>query len=284
MDKIYGQFYYLARIYLRKNRRLLRFGQILRAMFILGPLRTPIIRFHQKFNNNELIQTDKDPLFPNLEIERVVEEINELGYSNGMTLPEKELTEILLYCEKNKRATNWNPHKDCKTIDKLSRNAAIVDVVRKYFGAQPTLWLTELRWTVVGPEKESFPQPRYQEPTLYDIFSFHYDIVDYKSLTLFIYLTDVDLDCGPHVIIESTHKNKSLKELTRIVMSDAAAQKKYGNRIKTLLGEKGTIIFEETSSYHKAEVCKKTRLVLLMTYVIQRKKPPEMAYTPYNQE
>ena len=246
-------------------------------MVILGPLRKPIIRFHQRFSNNVPLQTDKDPLFPNLDVEKVVAKINESGYSDGIILPEKEVTEILQYCEKNKRVRNWNPHRDCKTIDKLSRNEAIVEVARKYLGAEPILWLTELRWTVVGPEKENFPLSHYQEPDLYDIFSFHYDALDYKSLTIFIYLTDVGLECGPHVVIEGTHTNKSLKGLANITISDAVADNKYGHRIKTLLGGKGSVFFEETSSYHKAAVCNKTRLVLKMDYVLRRRSPPERA-------
>ena len=270
-----SQYYYDLRIFLRKRRRLLRFAQILRSMLILGPLRQPIIRYFQTFRNNVPLQIDENPLFPDLDVDKVVDRINAMGYSNGITLPEKELTEILEYCEKNKRVRNWNPHKDCKAIDKLSRNAAIVEVARKYLGAEPLLWLTELRWTVVGPDKENFPLSRYQEPNLYDVFSFHYDVLDYKSLTVFVYLTDVELECGPHVTIEGTHRNKSLKELTNIVISDDVAQKKYGNKIKVLLGNKGSVFFEETSAYHKAAECKKTRLILKMDYVLRRKAPPE---------
>ncbi len=275
MNSFSTQFYYSLRILLRKNRRILRFTQILRSIVLLGPFRQPIIRYFQKFGNNVPLRIDEDLLFPNFDVDSAVDMINKSGYSNGPTLPEKELTEILQYCEKNKRIRNWNPHKNCEAIDKLSRNATFVEVARKYLGTEPILWLTELRWTVVGPDKENFPLSHYREPDLYDIFSFHYDALDCKSLTLFIYLTDVDLECGPHVVIEGTHANKSLQELANIIISDAVAEIKYGHRIKTLLGGKGSVFFEETSAYHKAAVCKKTRLILKMDYVLRRRSPPE---------
>jgi hypothetical protein len=40
-------------------------------------------------------------------------------------------------------------------------------------------------------------------------WDFHYDALDFKSLTVFIYLTDVDASCGPHVLIKNTHKTVS---------------------------------------------------------------------------
>jgi hypothetical protein len=41
-----------------------------------------------------------------------------------------------------------------------------------------------------------------------------------------------------------------------------------------LLGKKGTAFFEETSTYHKVEVCQSRRLILAIHYVLQRKAPP----------
>jgi hypothetical protein len=126
----------------------------------------------------------------------------------------------------------------------------------------------------LGDDLADFHPPTYREPLQYNGHAFHYDILDFKSLTLFIYLTDITSESGAHVIIEGTHKNKTVKELMKITLDDEVAQKKFGGRIRVILGKKGTAFFEETSTYHKVEACKTRRLILSIDYVLQRKAPP----------
>jgi hypothetical protein len=64
------------------------------------------------------------------------------------------------------------------------------------------------------------------------------------------------------------------------ILSDTIAHQKFGDRIKVILGPKGTMLFEETSSYHKASHCKTERLMLSIHYVLQRRPPPERATVP----
>ncbi|HJX77629.1 hypothetical protein, partial [Glutamicibacter sp.] len=87
-------------------------------------------------------------------------------------------------------------------------------------------------------------------------------IIDFKSLTLFVYLTDIDSDSGAHSIIEGTHNNKGLKNINNLTLAEKVAQEKFGGRIKVIVGKKGTAFFEETSTYHRVEVCKRRRLIL----------------------
>src|SRR5262249_46725038 len=95
------------------------------------------------------------------------------------------------------------------------------------------------------------------------------------SLTLFIYLTDSDMDSSPHVLIEKTHKRKTLKELWSRVLDDDVAKKKYDNRIRVIVGTKGTAFLEDTSCYHKVPNGTKERLMLSINYVLRRRMPPE---------
>ena len=124
-----------------------------------------------------------------LDFEEIVHRVNKEGYSRGPPLPQHYLTKILEYCEKNRQIRSfrhWNPHKDCEAVNRLAHNAEIIQIARKYFGAEPILWCTELKW--------SFPD--FDPPVLdrYDGSVFHYDALDYRSLSVFVYLTDVDPD------------------------------------------------------------------------------------------
>jgi hypothetical protein len=137
------------------------------------------------------------------------------------------------------------------------------------------LWLTQLRWSFGAiKDNPNLLLSKYKEPSLYDENAFHYDTLDFRSLTLFVYLTDVDLSSGPHVVIEGTHVMKKFKDLCQIVLTDRVAHQKFGDRAKTILGQKGTMLFEDTSSYHKASRCQNKRLLLSIDYVLQRRPPP----------
>ena len=270
-----SRFYYALRIYLHKKRWLLRYSQVVRGWWILGPLRPYAIRYHQQHDHNQPLDIDGREIFSELDVDQVVASINEKGYANGVQVPGEYVEQIVKYCASTGLMKYWNPHKECEAIDRLVRNAKVVEIARRYLGAEPILWLTQLRWSFGDSTEQRKVLPSlHQEPLQYDGDAFHYDTLDYKSLTIFIYLTDVDPDSGPHVVIEGTQK-KSIGEIFRIILSDADAQRKFGNRIKMILGRKGTVLFEETSSYHKAARCRTKRLMLSIDYVMQRPPPPE---------
>jgi len=271
----FSKLYYTTRIYLHKRRWLLRFSQIVRGFWILGPLRPYAVRYYQHFYRNPALSAEKQEIFPNLAVDHVVNDISEQGYSMVGQIPEEYVAEIVNYCEKTRCAEYWNPHKECEAIHRLAHNENVLQIAKQYLGAEPILWLSQLKWSFGDSrEKQKMLPSLHPEPQQYDSDAFHYDTLDFKSLTMFIYLTDVAPDSGPHVVIEGTQK-KSLGEIFRIILSDAEAQRKFGNRIKMILGRKGTLLFEETSSYHKAARCRTKRLMLSIDYVLRRPPPPE---------
>ena len=139
------------------------------------------------------------------------------------------------------------------------------------------LWLTLLKWSFpLSDAHTDFRPATDKEPMHYDTHAFHYDILDFKSLTLFVYLTDIESKYGAHIVVEGTHNNKSFKELNNRILDEDVAQEQFGDRIKVILGKKGTAFFEETGSHadHKVEVCKSRRLRQSIDYVLQRKAPP----------
>jgi hypothetical protein len=81
-------------------------------------------------------------------------------------------------------------------------------------------------------------------------------------------------------VIEGTHAHKSVWELCHHILSDEAADEMFGDRIKSILGPKGTMLFEETSSYHKASRGENERLILSIHYVLQRRPPPQRPPLP----
>ena len=145
MRNFYSRFYYRLRDRIHNKPRLLRFLRIIRAYVILGPLRKTFVRYYQKFGDNEPISTDTSSLFSNLDVETVVNTIEDVGYAELGYLPGDYVAQMMAYSENSKQADSWNPHKNCEIVDRLSRNSTIVAIARKYLGAEPILWLTQLR-------------------------------------------------------------------------------------------------------------------------------------------
>jgi hypothetical protein len=278
---IHARFYYGLRSYLHQNRFLLRRAQSLRAYLVLGPLRKPIVWYFQNYRHNKPLVTGTSHLFSNLDVGIVADTIEKLGYSNIGNLPEEFVSDILEYCAADRRVSYWNPHIECESIRSISQAYEIVEIARRYLGAEPILWLTRLKWSFPASDEVSDMQPSlHKEPMEYDPHGFHYDANDFKSLTFFVYLTDIDdLDSGAHVVIEGTHKNKTLKELSRKTLDDHSAQITYGEKVKAISGKKGTVFAEESSAYHKVAACKKRRLILMIYYVLARKIPPQRPAT-----
>jgi len=212
-----------------------------------------------------------------VDVEKIVNLIDDMGYAKLGNLPEEHVTQILRYCESSKQPEYWNPHEDCEIIDRISRNNTIVAIVRKYLGTEPVLWLTQLRWSFASSDNPARFSPSIErKPGQYDFHDFHYDAHDFKSLTAFVHLTDVSQDSGPHMIVVGSHKNKRLKDLAHISLKGDVADKIYGNKIRAILGKKGLVFLEDTSCYHRAAICnKERRLLLSIDYVLRRKHLPE---------
>jgi hypothetical protein len=267
--------YFALRLYLHKKRWLHRLVQGLRAYLVVGPFRTSMVRYYQKFGHNTRLKTERHPVFPEVDTGHIVHRLNEMGYAHVGQVPEEYITQILDYCAIDKQTRYWNPHTNCVAVDRICRNTQLVEIARQYLGSEPILWLTLLRWSFpLSDHRAGFSPTAYRDPTEHYIHTFHYDFIDFKSLTLFVYLTDIDADAGAHIVVEGTHNKKSFKDLNNIYLDEEVAKKRFGDRIKVILGKKGTAFFEETSAYHRVGVCKSRRLILSIDYVLQRKAPP----------
>jgi len=218
--------------------------------------------------------------FPRLSAEKIICALKHEGFSDGIALSESVLCEILAFCAiarfvPNKapregvrvdlnRAINPAPpsylyhctevHKKCSAIAALAKDPVIHRIAAEYLGAEPRLLGTRLFWSYApAGDAATLDSPD---------FGFHYDIDGYKFVKLFFYLTDVESDCGPHVIIAGTHTCKSWSEKFHRRIDDSRAAALYAGRIRTITGRRGDGFFEDTFCYHKGSIPRKRRLIL----------------------
>ena len=95
---------------------------------------------------------------------------------------------------------------------------------------------------------------------------FHWDNDFRKFFKLYIYLTDVELDSGPHIYIPKTHKNKLPEYKLCRLYSDKKIYSNYPNP-KVFTGKAGSLFLVDSYGLHKGETPKsKSRLMLNVHY------------------
>lgn len=142
-------------------------------------------------------------------------------------------------------------------VMEVANNKRVIDVISSVFACKPTLDCVIAWWSMPGhdrPEEAQF---------------FHRDVDSLSFLKLFIYLTDVDEDAGPHVYVALSHKKNMPGEKIRRY-TDEEIESFYGkDKIIRFTGPAGTCFLENTFGYHKGALPKdKRRLILQFIYAV----------------
>ena len=142
----------------------------------------------------------------------------------------------------------------CPEVLEIVNSPLMLDIGARYLGCAPTLSSLGVRW--------SFPQAA----TAMDTQHFHRDLDDWRFLKLFIYLTDVDAESGPHVYVKGSHKVAA--EMRAQLYEQAALERRYGHKnLHTVLGPRGTAFIAATDGIHRGvPPVSKPRLILQAQY------------------
>lgn len=156
---------------------------------------------------------------------------------------------------------------DAPFLIELANDPQILSIAESYLGCTPTLYSLNAWWSFPGfSQAATFSQ------------SFHRDIDDFRFCTLFVYLTDVDGQGGPHVYVRRTHRPDLLaEELARAGAAgldrldprlreavaggamrqgegyglDAAVLGLLGHLAETVEGPAGSGLIADTHGFHK---------------------------------
>ncbi|MDP6786473.1 MAG: hypothetical protein QF830_09865 [Rhodospirillales bacterium] len=143
----------------------------------------------------------------------------------------------------------------CPHFAAIASDPTTIAAVAHHLGALPTVLGYTAWWSFAG-------RPEAREAQF-----FHFDLDDYRICKLFVYLTDVEADSGPHIYVEGTHRPAIVAQarrawaggeadfdawyLQRLRKSDAEVEKVFERQTAILTGPAGTTFLADTRGIHK---------------------------------
>ncbi|WP_206749633.1 phytanoyl-CoA dioxygenase family protein [Synechococcus sp. N19] len=153
-------------------------------------------------------------------------------------------------------------------INKLKNDSHIKDLVYTYLGTS-NIEVSVESWISYGKDSPDFRELSEAAQL------FHFDYDSFNFLKLFVFVSDVDDQNGPHQYFIESHKkfpfvNEELSSIpTYFRIEDDHLEKMYGSdKMKTFELSAGSILLEDTSGFHRGLPLQtgKTREVIVLTY------------------
>ncbi len=179
-------------------------------------------------------QPGAETVLSDISIETVVNSLDTNGYYAGLQLPTEIVEKILSFAHANSFYDAQNPEKlytypdlqqsevrdlhrvligrytntaqDCPITMALQQDSQLLAIATKYLGRRPKHSDHRLWWSLANNVTDEHARVRSGQ-------EFHYDLDDYRTISFFFYLTDVDTLGGPLVFIKGSHKKKKLSYL-----------------------------------------------------------------------
>lgn len=236
----------------------------------------------------------RSTIFEAADPEAIAAGLDRDGYAPGLVLPAGVVEQLLSFANTHRCFVDRNPRLgfmsadadqarsrlgrkfllaqyfnvavESPLVDALTRDPVLLSIAARYLGSAPALVGVNLFW--------SYPASVSADQRSYAAQMFHYDLDDFKFLKFFFYLTDVDSESGPHVIVRASHRRKrhsSLVDRLKVRRySDDEIEKAYGREnVVTITGPAGTGFAEDTLCIHKGlSPVSRDRLILQIQYAL----------------
>lgn len=130
---------------------------------------------------------------------------------------------------------------ECPHLVEAANHPIVLSIVSKLLGCKPTISNMGLWWSLSG----------HSEPE--EAENFHRDVDEWHFIKLFVYLTDVTEQSGPHVFVKGSQREPKLLPIRRY--TDPEVEIAFGReRIVHFTGSAGTNFLENTFGFHKGQL------------------------------
>ena len=145
----------------------------------------------------------------------------------------------------------------------LANHPLVLGVVEEHFGVKPVIGKIAAWWLLHGFDADANSHEVYvRRPE-----EFHRDLDDFAELKLFVYLTDVDTEAGPHAMIRTSHKWRLPWGTRTLQLADPAFPSR--ENLQLITGRAGMAWLENTLTLHRGMIPTRThRLMLSVTYTL----------------
>ncbi len=215
---------------------------------------------------------DGKSIFSKLNVDKVVNQLKKDGYYEGLQLPPDLVQNLLDFasssvCHGNRHPEKGFYYKDkakvlaknpdillasfynlnllCPSLKLIQEDPQILKIAAHYLQSKP-VWQGSIMWWSFAIKASQLDQD-------YAAQRYHMDVDDYRFIKFFFYLTDVDENGGPHIIVKGTHNKKRFAhQLIMQRYSDQEIIDDYGSaKVVTLCGLAGYGFIEDTLCFHK---------------------------------
>jgi hypothetical protein len=265
-----------AQLRVRLNHRetILGWFRILRYVLVQGPWRPWLARYYAAKNANPPLPVRAETLFGGFDVGAAATELDGEACTHRAEVPEGVVEEIVEWTRAVGAKRIDDPHVDCEGVSRIAHDPRAIEVVRRFLGAEPILFSSKIYWTTPRPDGHGGMGGAAENG------QFHYDLADVKALTLFVYLSDVDEQSGPHVVVRGTQRRVTPAQILRRTVSDEFVRRRFAGRIETITGRRGTSWFEDITCYHKQATGTKVRLMLSIIYSLHRRPLEDLEMRP----
>lgn len=249
------------RRWLAKHPRVAASSRALRALVHFGPWRGGF-RLAIRAARPPLADAGvRASILPPLDVCSVVQALSNQGvYVAGQIAPEV-LARLRCVADALPLHAYTHAHEADTDIQAIVSDPTVLAVLRAHFRSEPVL--LECSLVVHEPGRLDELEPLSQR-------RFHFDYAGWQSLNLFVYLTDVNAESGPHEVVLGTHRQRTWRDAVRPSLSDEEAFTRFGSMIKTITGPAGTVFFEDTEAFHRRGAVLHRRVLLNVLYASHR--------------
>jgi hypothetical protein len=142
----------------------------------------------------------------------------------------------------------------CPHVLEIANDPLLIAAAEELLGCRPTISSLSLWWSL----------PEHSQAR--DAELFHRDVDDWAFVKFFVYLTDVDLNSGPHAFVKGSHRVGKMLRIRRY--QDDEVNEVWGaDAVQRFCGPAGTAILENTFGLHKGQrPTDRSRLIFQVQY------------------
>lgn len=130
----------------------------------------------------------------------------------------------------------------CNSVQELLADESLLRLAQDYIGSAPVHDLVAGWWSAPGAGSAAKAAQL-----------FHFDLDRPRFVKLFVYLTDVGQETGPHAFVRGTHRFLPSEFRGDRRYSDEEVERRFRSQVLRLAGPRGTVFLADTRGLHKGE-------------------------------